>query len=282
MSHEAHEQNRQSWNAATPRHNSHKGDQAAFLRVGGGTLFTEELGLLGELSGKRLLHLQCNSGQDSLSLAKRGAAVTGVDISDEAIAFARGLSAESGIPGDFVRADVLDYLGETEEAFDLVFSSYGFIGWLSNLDSWAHGIARVLAPGGRVVLMEFHSIAFMFDEHLRLRWPYSTDGQAIDDTEGVSDYVARAGEALLHGAPVAAPVDEGWVNPHRSVQFGWGIGDLLTALLGAGLRIDGVQEYGHSNGWRPFEGMVALPGRRWALPEGTPAFPLMFSVVAGR
>lgn len=95
MRKDLHEANRLSWNAATVAHNSHKGDQAAFFRRGGSTLFPEELDLLGDIAGLSLLHLQCNSGQDSLSLAQLGADVTGVDISDEAIAFARRLCCKN-------------------------------------------------------------------------------------------------------------------------------------------------------------------------------------------
>ncbi|MDQ3793582.1 MAG: class I SAM-dependent methyltransferase, partial [Actinomycetota bacterium] len=95
------EQNRLSWNAVAGAHESHRGDLAGFLRSGGSTLFPEELELLGNLEGKTLAHLQCNSGGDSLSLAGRGATVTGVDISDEAIAFARQLAADTGIPATF-------------------------------------------------------------------------------------------------------------------------------------------------------------------------------------
>src|SRR5918998_3195886 len=98
-----HEENRQSWNAATEAHNSHKRDQAAFLRNGGSTLFPEEIALLGDIAGRTLMHLQCNAGQDSLSLAARGAIVTGVDISDTAIAFARQLSADADISATFHR-----------------------------------------------------------------------------------------------------------------------------------------------------------------------------------
>ena len=110
-----HEANRLAWNAATAAHNSHKQDQAGFLRRGGSTLFPEEVGLLGDIAGRRLLHLQCNAGQDTLSLAKLGAVATGVDISDEAIQFARKLSADSGIPAAFHRADVYDWLAEAAD-----------------------------------------------------------------------------------------------------------------------------------------------------------------------
>jgi 2-polyprenyl-3-methyl-5-hydroxy-6-metoxy-1,4-benzoquinol methylase len=97
-----HEANRQSWNAATQAHNSHKRDQATFLRNGGSTLRDEELALLGDIAGKTLLHLQCNSGQDSLSLAARQAEVTGVDISDEAISQAVRSRVTPGLPPSFV------------------------------------------------------------------------------------------------------------------------------------------------------------------------------------
>src|ERR1044072_5816295 len=110
MKRELHEQNRLPWNAAPAPHNSHKGDQAAFFREGGSTLFPEELELLGDLSGRTLVHLQCIAGQDTLSLARLGAGATGVDISDEAVSFAARLSAESGIAAGFERADVFDWL----------------------------------------------------------------------------------------------------------------------------------------------------------------------------
>src|SRR5689334_16683391 len=99
------EANRRSWNAATRAHNSHKGDQARYFREGGSTLRPEELGLLGEVAGLRVVHLLCNSGQDTLSIARLGADVTGVDISDEAITFATQLAVEAGIAATFARDD---------------------------------------------------------------------------------------------------------------------------------------------------------------------------------
>src|SRR4028119_2148741 len=147
------EQNRLSWNAVVGAHDSHRGDLAGFLREGGSTLFPEERTLLGDLNGKALAHLQCNSGGDSLSLALLGASVTGVDISDEAISSARQLSSKSGIPADFVRADVYDWLAATAREgprFDVVYGSYGVVCWPPDLRAWAEGIAPVLRPGGRL------------------------------------------------------------------------------------------------------------------------------------
>ena len=148
MRKDLHEANRLSWNAATQAHNSHKIDQAGFLRRGGSTLFAEELALLGDVRGLRIAHLQCNAGQDSLSLAALGALVTGVDISDEAIAFARRLSTDSGIAANFTRADIYDWLereaAENPASYEIAFSSYGFLCWLSDLTVWAKGIHAIL------------------------------------------------------------------------------------------------------------------------------------------
>ncbi len=282
MRREIHEANRLSWNAATAAHNSHKGDQAAWLRAGGSTLFPEERGLLGELAGRTLLHLQCNAGQDTLSLAALGAAATGVDISDEAVEFARRLSAESGIAAEFERADVYDWLQEAGRAgrcFDLVFASYGAVCWLSDLGAWARGIAGVLAPGGRFVLVEFHPAAAMFDERMRLVFPYSSGGRVIRCDDGIGDYVARSGDGLLHGAEYREGVVD-FCNPHPSHEFAWGLADVVTALLDAGLALEALREWPYSNGFAPYEGMRPLPGRRWAPPEGVPEMPLMYGVAA--
>ena len=160
------EQNRVSWNAVVGAHDSHRGDLSRFFREGGSTLFREETDLLGELEGRSLVHLQCNSGGDSISLARLGATVTGVDLSDEAVSSARDLAEKTGIRATFERADVYDWLQEaTREGrlFDVAFASYGVICWLPDLRSWAQGIAGILNPGGRFVLVDFHPAADIFD-----------------------------------------------------------------------------------------------------------------------
>jgi len=141
---------RRSWDVATRNHNAHKGDQAAFFRGGGDTLFPEELELLGDLAGRHVLHAQCNAGQDSLSLARRGAHVTGVDFSGEAVSFARKLAVDAGIPAVFEEAELLEWLERTPARFDVAFSSYGAVGWLPDLGRWARGLCRVLRPGGEL------------------------------------------------------------------------------------------------------------------------------------
>jgi|SRR5690606_5764831 SAM-dependent methyltransferase len=278
------EQNRTAWNAATRRHNLHKGDQAAFLRSGGSTLFPEEIELLGDVRGQTLLHLQCNAGQDTLSIASQlGAIVTGVDISDEAIAFAQQLSHDSGIPGEFIRADVYDWLKANTRQFDVVFSSYGAVCWLSDLAAWGQGIAAALKPGGRFVLVEFHPMLGILDGALTGDWSWASDymgGKHYAYEHGIGDYVAMSGSGLVPDGQ-ADTDSANWLNPHPSHEFAWGLADVLTALLDAGLTLTAVREYPYSNGFKPFpDHMIELPGRRMAFGEGMPAIPLMYAVRA--
>src|SRR5829696_10057449 len=211
---ELREQNRLSWNGAVGAHDSHRGDLAGYLRAGGSTLFPEELALLGDLEGKTLAHLQCNSGGDSLSLVLRGAAVTGVDISEEAISSARRLSAEAGISAGFERSDVYDWLEEAARRgrrFDAVFSSYGIVCWLPDLEAWAEGVAAVLKSGGRFVLVDFHPAAKMFDEHWNHACGYPSGGEPLLLDEGVGDYVAESDGGLTPAGFVEGT--RGFENP---------------------------------------------------------------------
>jgi SAM-dependent methyltransferase len=271
------EQNRRSWNEATRAHNSHKGDQAAFLaRKHSTTLFPEELSLLGPLRRKTLLHLQCNAGQDTLSLAKKGARVTGVDASDEAISFATRLSQESGIPGRFVLSDVYDYFAKAKDRFDLVFCSYGVVGWLDDLEAWGRGIARRLKRGGAFVYVDFHPAAWVFDERGQPAFPYSTRGRPLQGP-GVGDYVARSGEGLVPWGYETGVRD--FKNPHPSVEYAWALGEIVQSLLDAGLRLERLDEYPYANGCTIFEGMRA-EGRRLFPAKGQPQVPLMFGLRA--
>jgi SAM-dependent methyltransferase len=282
MSTEMHQQNRRSWNHATRAHNAHKGDQAAFLRGGGSTLFPEELELLGDVRGKRVVHLQCNSGQDSLSIAARGAHVLGVDISDEAIEFARTLATGSGIAGRFERADIYDWLASTTEQFDIAFASYGALCWLSDVPAWARGVARILAPRGRLVVVEFHPILGLFDDDGRIGAGAGQGGGGarIDWAQGIGDYVAASEGALPAGEHIAT--SEPYANPEACHEWEWSVADVVDAVARAGLRVERVREWPYSNGCKFFPNMVAMEGSRWKLAEGAPKVPLMYGLVASR
>ena len=281
MDRELREANRRSWNAATKAHNSHKRDQAGFLRRGGSTLFPEETELLGNVGGKRLVHLQCNAGQDTLCLARLGAIVTGVDISDEAIRFAQELSVESDIPATFHRADVYDWLDaarDRDERFDLVFCSYGSICWLSDLERWAAGVSAVLVPGGCLVTVDFHPVSMMFNELFELTYPYFGEGRPCKWEDGVQDYVAASGPALAPSGFQEGIQD--FENPHAVYEFQWHVGAILSALLRSGLSIERFREYPYANGVKLFDNMREAPGRRMFPPDEVPGVPLMFGLVA--
>ncbi len=255
---------RRSWNHATRNHNAHKGDQARWLREGGDTLFDEELVLLGELTDKRVVHLQCNAGQDSLCLARRGARVTGVDLSDEAIAFARRLSDESGIPARFVGAELVSWLASTDERFEVAFTSYGTTGWLPDLDAWARGVTRVLEPGGVLVYVEFHPLRWSFDDELRLtKDDYFAKGPYRDP---VGDYVLESGAGLGVVAPAQSVP-----NSIPATSWQHGLGEIVTAIARAGLVLERLDEHPHSNGSRPYERTVLGTDRRYRFPAGSRA-----------
>ncbi|WP_323690521.1 class I SAM-dependent methyltransferase [Phenylobacterium sp. 58.2.17] len=277
-----HEANRRSWNEATRAHNSHKGDQAAFFRAGGSTLYPEELDMLGDVAGRSLAHLQCNSGQDSLSLARLGARVTGVDISDEAVAFAARLSAESGVAARFERSDLLDWFAKARtegRRFERVFTSYGTICWLSDLKAWGRGVADLLEPGGRFGMVEFHPFSLVFDPQWTPRHDYFAEGP-IEEPDGVGDYVADSGETLALDA--YHPGVEEFRNPNPAFEFYWGVGEVVSALIEAGLTLERLVEYPYSNGWAAFANMQDLGGGRLAPPPSMPRIPLMYGLSATR
>ena len=271
-----HEQNRKSWNAVAAAHNSHKRDQGEFLATGGSTLFPDERELLGDVAGKRIAHLQCNCGQDSLSLASLGADVTGVDISDAAIAVAQGLSETSGIRCEFVRSDLFDWLESTDARFDIAFASYGCVGWLSDLDRWARGVRRILNPGGRLVWIEFHPLVWSLGEAGLTGDSYFVP-EPISDPDGVPDYV---GDAL---APSGFDPGVGdFRNTEPSFSFQWTAAMIVQAIVGSGMALDVIREYPYANGCELFEGMRRIEGNRYTVPQGMASVPLMLALCATR
>jgi SAM-dependent methyltransferase len=277
------EQNRVSWNAIVGAHESHRGDLSRFFSEGGSTLFQEECDLLGKLEGRSLVHLQCNSGGDSISLTRLGATVTGVDVSDEAVSSARDLAEKTGIRATFERADVYDWLEEASREgrrFDVAFASYGVICWLPDLRIWAGGIAGILNPGGCFVLIDFHPAADIFDRAWNHVNDYPSGGEPLLLDRGVGDYVAASGGGLTPAGFVEGVRD--FENPEGCYLFRWGLGEVVTALADAGLRITALEEYPYANGERKFAGMRELPGKRMVPPEHIPTVPLMYGIRAER
>jgi len=270
-----YDKTRESWNRATLNHNRHKGDQAEFFRNGGNTLFPEELEFLGDIKGQTLVHLQCNCGQDTLSLAARGANVVGVDFSEEAIGFAKKLSTDSGIKGEFELSEVVNWMQNTDQRFDIAFASYGATCWLPDLDAWAEGVQRVLKPGGRLVYVEFHPMLWCFAEDFSATEDdYFHPGPYI---EPVNDYVATSGGGLL-GSEECKPGE----NNIPATSWQHGLAKMIDTLARHGFRIEAAKEYPYSNGCCILEGLVEKEGRRYTWPEGIASMPLMYGISASR
>jgi SAM-dependent methyltransferase len=270
-------QNQRSWDAVVSAHVSHHRDVPGFLRQGGSSLFPEELALLGDIKQQRVVHMLCNAGLDTLSLANHGAIVHGVDISGVAIAQAQAWATASGIDATFEQADIYDWLAGTPLRFDRAYTGYGAICWLPDLAEWAQGVARILTPGGRFVLMEFHPFSNMFDGNYRLMRDYPQAGRSLT-LHGIDDYVAHSDGGLTPTGFVDGVRD--FTNTEPCTLFQWGVGEVITALAQAGLIIESVQEYCFSNGERPFADMVAESGRRMVTPPHLPRFPLLYGIAA--
>lgn len=175
--------NKTSWNNCVDDHmRSAFYDVPAFID-GKTSLNDIELRLLGDVRGKSILHLQCHFGQDSLSLARMGAQVTGVDFSDKAIEAARNLSEEIHTPAEFICCSIYDLPNHLDKQFEFVFTSYGTIGWLPDIAQWAAIVARYLKPGGQFVFVEFHPVVWMFDDDFsHIKYPYQST-EPISETE---------------------------------------------------------------------------------------------------
>ena len=152
------EKNKDSWNRRTDYHvDSEFYDVKGFLR-GNTSLKSVELNLLGDIKTKSILHLQCHFGQDTLSLARMGAEATGVDLSDNAIKNANLLAEKAKLKADFICCDIYSLPQHLDKQFDIVFTSYGTIGWLPDIDKWAKIVSRYLKPGGKLVFVDFHPV----------------------------------------------------------------------------------------------------------------------------
>ncbi len=254
--------NRALWDAWTRAHrDSAFYDVAGFL-AGRDPLNRIETAELGDVAGKRFLHLQCHFGIDTLGWARRGARVTGVDFSPEAIATARLLTEKAGLEATFVESDVYALPEQRLGTFDIVHSSYGVLAWLPDLTRWAVIVATHLAPGGLFHLVENHHFALMLDDDgLSIRWPYLATGSPVR-CESVASY--------------AAPMHEG---PLPEYNWPHGIGEVVTALVGAGLRIAWLREYPRTP--YPFPGFLEKrPEGDYGWPGGREDIPRVFSIGA--
>ena len=237
------------------------------FKAGGISLRPVERDEVGDVRGKSLLHLQCHFGLDTLSWARLGARVTGLDFSTEAIAQARQLAAECELDARFVCAD-LDELGDLGETFDIVFTSFGTTVWLPDLDRWAALIARSLAPGGFFYIIDSHPFSCCLGnqadpEVVRVIEPYFRPG--------VSRFEGGDGDYAVHDAKVESP----------SYEWSHTLGEIVTALATAGLRIVFLHEFPFCD-YAAMETMQRGPDGYYRLADESKRIPHMYSIKAMR
>lgn len=237
------EVNKALWTERT-KHHIHTGfyDIAAF-KQGKNSLDSIVLDLLGDIAGKDVVHLQCHFGQDTLSLARLGAKATGIDFAEESIRQARELATACGLEAQFICSDVHEADRRLAAPADIVFTSYGVLGWLPDMHRWAQVVSRCLKPGGTLVLAEFHPVVWMYDNGFtEVAYSYFNRQTIIETEEHTYTDTDKV---------IALPAIT-WNHP---------LTDVITALLQAGLRIDTFREFDYS----PYpcfqKGREIAPGR---------------------
>jgi SAM-dependent methyltransferase len=271
MTEEQHNQwaaNRANWDERTAVHlESRVYDVEGWIRDGDGPR-PREVEALGDVSGLRLLHLQCHIGLDTLAWARVGASVTGLDFSPAAIAAATEIAERAGLSGRarFVCADVYDACEALDHAtFDVVYVSLGYLCWLPSVDRWAGQVSFLVAPGGRLFLHDVHPLA----------WALAGDGLCLERS-----YFEEA-------EPYAEETETTYTDANRVLRnrlhYEWnhGIGETTTALVRHGLRIEWIVEHDWTT-WPHFSWLVRSVRGTWTIPPGRSRVPLTFSLLASR
>jgi SAM-dependent methyltransferase len=257
------------WDAWTAVHTTGDFYDLEAFRAGGVRIRPYEVEMIGDVRGKSLLHLQCHFGIDTISWARLGAEVTGADFSPAAIEAARRLADELGFPeARFVRSNLYDLPTALDGQFDVVYTSRGVLGWLPDIQGWARVVAHFVAPGGTFFITEIHPVAqAMADEdvrpgELRLAYPYWEHPEPLT-FEVKGSYADR-------DADVGEHTEHGWDH---------GLGEIVTALIDAGLRIETLVEHPFLDWEVGF--LVDEGANRWRLPpDAGGELPLMFSLRA--
>ena len=253
--------NRKLWDQRTDIHfDSDFYDVPSFLQ-GKDSLNGIELDLLGELKGKKVLHLQCHFGQDTISLSRRGASATGVDFSEKAIIKARELGNKAGTDTRFIQSDIFSLHEKLDETFDVVFTSYGVLGWLPDMQKWAHTVHHFLKPGGTLVLAEFHPVVWMFsDDFERIEYKYSDRAPITEEEQGT------------------------YTNPEadikeKSVTWNHGLAEVINNLIRVGMRLEDFREYDYSP-YDCFANTVKLGDGKYRIKGLEGKIPMVYAVRA--
>ncbi len=253
--------NRHSWNNRVDVHlKSEFYDLKNFIQ-GKSSLNPIELDLLGDLKGKSTLHLQCHFGQDTISLSRLGAQVTGVDFSDKAIDQAIQLAQQTQSDASFICCNVYDLPQHLNHQFDIVFTSYGVIGWLPDLNRWGSIISKFLKPGGTFILVEFHPVVWMFDDNFEnIAYRYFNSGALFESENGTY-------------ADKTAAISQEYVMWNHSMA------EVMNSLIDNQLEINALSEYDYSP-YPCFNKTIECAPRQFRIQHFDNKIPMVFSVVA--
>jgi len=222
-----------------------------------------ELALLGDVSGLSVLHLQCHFGQDSLSLARMGAKVTGVDLSDEAIATARKLNDDLGLDAAFICCDIYDLPSHLDVPFDIVFTTYGTIGWLPYMDKWAAIVSQFLKPNGQFIFVDFHPALWMFDnDFTHLQYNYFKAEPIVE---------TKTGTYADESAPMA----------FTTISWNHSLSEVMGSLLAQGLQLRQFQEYDYSP-YNCFKHTVEFEPGKFRINHLHNHLPMVYAMVVGK
>ena len=253
--------NRQSWNNRTDAHLKSEFYDLDGFRNGKTSLNTIELNLLGDIEGKTILHLQCHFGQDTISLSRLGANVTGIDLSDKAIESAKQIAIDTNSNAKFICCDIYDLPNHLDQKFDIVYTSYGTIGWLPDLDQWAKVISKFLKPGGQFIFVEFHPFVWMFDDNFeKIAYRYFNSGATVETENGTY-------------ADKKAPISQTYV------MWNHGIGEVVNSLIKNGLTINTFDEFDYSP-YNCFNKTIEFEQGKFRIVHLDNKIPMVYSLVA--
>jgi SAM-dependent methyltransferase len=252
--------NKQTWNNKVDVHVASDFYNVTDFLNGKNSVPKIDLELLGDVKGKSILHLQCHFGQDTLSLARLGAKCTGVDLSDKAIEKAQLLNEELGLDGKFICTDIYDSPNHLDEKFDIVYTSYGTIGWLPDLDKWAKVISHFLKPKGKFIFVEFHPVVRMFnDDFTKIKYHYHNEKPIVEENTGTY-------------ANKEADIKTDYINWNHSLS------EVFKSLMNNDLQIEHFNEYDYSN-YNCFNETSEFEPNKFRIKHLENKIPMMYSLV---
>ena len=253
--------NKKLWDNKTEIHyKSDFYDVESFLK-GKDSLNQIELDLLGDIKEKKILHLQCHFGLDTISLSRHGARATGVDLSDKAIFRANQLKETLRTDTKFIQSDIFKLKDLLHDKYDIVFTSYGVIGWLPDMKKWADTVYHFLKPNGEFVMVEFHPVVWMFSyDFKKIEFNYMDSSPIIEELEGT--YTDREAEIK-----------------DKSVTWNHGLGNVIDSLVKSGLKLQDFKEYDFSP-YNCFDKTIKIGDNKYQIEGLENKIPMIYSIKA--